>query len=122
MHGRQDALVNFSNALTQRDAVVTRFGLSAGRPVSSSAAHTWTRYEGPSGVRFEFIEHDYVTDAAVGVPPLGVALVGHCYPGSRDLVASVPRQLMAFGCKTPSPSASTWGRAAIEFFIEHPQR
>lgn len=122
MHGTEDALVNFPNALAQRDAVVRRFGLGSAQPVSSSAAHTWTRHENASGTRFEFIQHGYTTDAAVGAPPLGVALRGHCYPGSRDLVASVPGQLMAFGCKTPAPSAFTWGRAAMQFFLEHPKR
>jgi len=121
MHGTEDRLVDFSNALVQRDAVIRRFALGPAQQVSSSTAHTWTRHENASGTRFEFLQHEYTTDAAVGVPPLGVALGGHCYPGSRDLVASLPGQLMAFGCKTPAPSAFAWGKAVMQFFLEHPR-
>ena len=121
MHGTQDALVNFQNGITQRDAVIARFGLGAPEEVKKTATYRHTRYTNAKGTVFEFVDHDYVTDSAVGVPPLGVAIRGHCYPGSTDLVPSVPGQLMAFGCKTP-PSEFHWGKMAVEFFIAHPKR
>jgi polyhydroxybutyrate depolymerase len=121
MHGTLDGLVAFQNGLAQKDAVIKRYAVGNEQIVSQSAAHRWTRYTNASGALFEFIQHDYTTDAAVGVPPFGVAIKGHCYPGSTDFVATEPGQLMAFGCKTPSPSAFTWGEVVIQFFIDHPK-
>lgn len=119
MHGTKDALVNFQNGVTLRDAVRAEWGMDDEEEVSSSAGHRWTRYTNERGNVFEFIQHEYSTDSAVGLPPLGVAIVGHCYPGSHDLAATEPFQLMAFACK--DDAAFTWGEAAMDFFVAHPK-
>jgi hypothetical protein len=62
----------------------------------------------------------YRCSTIVGLPALGVAIMGRCYPGSDDWVASEPDQLMAFGCS--APTAFHWGEEAIRFFMAHPKR
>jgi hypothetical protein len=124
MHGTQDGLVSFQNALVQRDAIVARYGAGAAEVVDRGPVHVRTRFEksGTPGAIFEFLQHDYSTAAGVGIPPFGVALKGHCYPGSTDFTPSAAGQLMPFACTTPSPSAFNWGELALEFFVEHPKR
>jgi len=56
----------------------------------------------------------------VGLPPFGVAIKGHCYPGSKDYTPSVPGQLMGFGCN--GENAFHWGEVALRFFRAHPRR
>lgn len=119
MHGRLDGMVDFDNALALRDAVREAYGAGDGEPMASGTGFTRTRYRGEDGVLFEFLEHDYSSPSMVGVPPLGVAIAGHCYPGSEDLTPSEPDQLMAFGC-TP-PNSFHWGEQALRFFIAHPK-
>jgi len=120
MHGAADALVSFDNAVTKRDAVIAAFELAAGEVVASGDGYSRTRHGNARGTEFELFEHDYRSASAVGVPPLGVAIEGHCYPGSTDLTLTEPGQLMAFGCEPPT--AFTWGESVIEFFIAHPRR
>jgi polyhydroxybutyrate depolymerase len=120
MHGTRDALVNFENGAAKRDAVIAALGLSAGEPVAQEAAYQRTRYRHSEGFVFEFIQHDYASPSAVGVPPIGVAIEGHCYPGSKDQTPTEPGQLMAFGCAPPN--AFNWGETVMEFFMAHPRR
>jgi hypothetical protein len=80
MHGTQDGLVDFANAVTLRDAVIAHYHLDAGTKVAGDGTFTRTRYTAPEGHVFEFIQHDYVSDSAVGIPRLGVAIKGHCFP------------------------------------------
>jgi hypothetical protein len=120
MHGHKDALVDFANAQVLRDAVIATYAAMQHEVVASSSSYTRTRYTSPHGTRFEFIEHDYVSNSAVGVPPLGVAIEGHCYPGSPDHELTEDGQLMAFGCEAPNDF--TWGEEAIRFFQDHPHR
>ena len=120
MHGTQDALVSFSNALVLRDAIVQGLALGPEAIVQSDAAHRWTRRTESHGKVFEFIQHDYMSDSTVGLPPLGVAIKGHCYPGSKDYAPSVPGQLMGFGCN--GENAFHWGEVALQFFMAHPRR
>ena len=76
----------------------------------------------PDGVPFEYIQHQYTSDSEF----LGVPIVGHCYPGSSDLMVTPPEQtmippdqLMAFGCK--DDCEFDWGEEVIAFFIAHPK-
>lgn len=119
MHGTVDALVNFQGAITQRDAVRSAYETGAGKVVSEGDGHARTRYTSPRGVPFEFLEHDYASNSMIGVPPLAVAIKGHCYPGSDDFMVTEPGQLMAFACEPPN--AFTWGEEVIQFFIAHPR-
>ncbi|HMI93668.1 MAG TPA: hypothetical protein VK509_19980, partial [Polyangiales bacterium] len=120
MHGRLDGMVAFDNALVLRDAVREFYGTGEGEIASLGPGFTRTRYRNTRGAVFEFIEHDYSSPSTVGLPPLGVAIMGHCYPGSEDWVPSEPDQLMAFGCE--APTAFHWGEEAIRFFMAHPKR
>jgi len=120
MHGRLDGMVEFDNALVLRDVVRASYGTGEGEVVAQGVGFTRTRYSDPRGVVLEFIEHDYSSPSTVGLPPLGVAIMGHCYPGSEDWTPSEPDQLMAFGCE--APTAFHWGEEAIRFFMAHPKR
>jgi poly(3-hydroxybutyrate) depolymerase len=94
----------------------------AGDPNCQSAPYVRTRYLDPAGVPFEYIQHQYATDSSF----LGVDIVGHCYPGSTDLMVTPPEQtviqpdqLMAFGCKDHCDF--NWGEEVIRFFMAHPK-
>ena len=115
MHGRDDALVNFQNSITLRDAVIAHYRMSAGQVVAGDSTYTRTRYSTASGRVFEFIEHGYSCGSAV----LGIAIRGHCFPGSQDQTITLPGQLMAFGCKPPN--SFTWGEEVVRFFMAHPK-
>jgi len=116
MHGVEDALVNFQNAVTLRDAVIAHYGMSTGLVVAGDSTYKRTRYTTQNGRVFEFIEHRYLSDSSV----LGVAIRGHCFPGSPDQTVTLPGQLMAFGCKPPN--SFTWGEEVVRFFMAHPKR
>ena len=95
----------------------------AGDPDFQSAQYVRTGYVDPDGVPFEYIQHQYTTDSSF----LGVPIIGHCYPGSTDLMVTPPAetlippdQLMAFGCQDDCDF--DWGEEVIEFFIAHPKR
>jgi dienelactone hydrolase len=115
MHGIEDGLVNFQNAVTLRDAVIAHYRMTAGQVVATDSTHKRTRYATASGRVFEFIEHRYLSDSSV----LGVAIRGHCFPGSPDQTITLPGQLMAFGCKPPN--SFTWGEEVVRFFMAHPK-
>jgi dienelactone hydrolase len=115
MHGIEDALVNFQNAVTLRDAVIAHYRMGTGQVIASDSTHTRTRYSTAGGRVFEFIEHRYLSDSSV----LGVAIRGHCFPGSQDQTITLPGQLMAFGCKPPN--SFTWGEEVVRFFMAHPK-
>jgi poly(3-hydroxybutyrate) depolymerase len=120
MHGTQDALVDFKNAQKKRADVITALALAQTAELSNDAKYRRTRYQNQRGTVFEFIEHDYTSPSAFPAqPPLGIAIVGHCYPGSSDLEITEDGQLMAFGC-TP-PTAFNWGETVMEFFRAHPR-
>jgi poly(3-hydroxybutyrate) depolymerase len=95
----------------------------AGDPSFQSAQYVRTRYEDPDGVPFEYIQHQYSTDSSF----LGVDIVGHCYPGSTDMMVTPPEdtvippdQIMAFGCK--GQCDFNWGEEVMKFFIAHPKK
>lgn len=97
--------------------------LGAGEQVAGDATYTRTRYLGADGVPFEYISHQYTTTSSF----LGVALSGHCYPGSTDLTVTSPAQtvippdqLISFGCN--DQCSFNWGEEVMKFFIAHPKR
>jgi hypothetical protein len=116
MHGTEDGLVNYQNAVTLRDAVTSFYKMGAGKLIASDATFKRTRYTAPGGHVFEFIQHEYTSPSVIAT----VAIKGHCFPGSPDQTVTLPGQLMSFGC-TP-PSSFTWGEEVIKFFIAHPKR
>ena len=118
MHGTKDALVDFQNGLDKRAALIAAFGLDAGTSVAGDATYRRTRYQNAKHTIFEFIDHDYISNSSFPAdPPLGIAIQGHCYPGSQDLTPTEPNQLMAFGCQPPT--SFTWGEEVMAFFLAH---
>ncbi|HEX4449144.1 MAG TPA: hypothetical protein VH044_20540 [Polyangiaceae bacterium] len=115
MHGTQDGLVNFPNAITLRDAVIAYYGMDAGTVLTTDGTFTRTRYTTPSGRVFEFIQHNYLTESMFA----GIAIKGHCFPGSPDQSVTLPNQLMSFGCDPPD--SFTWGQEVLKFFLAHPK-
>jgi poly(3-hydroxybutyrate) depolymerase len=121
MHGTQDALVDFKNALQKRSDVIATLKLDQTTQLVNDPKYRHTRYQNQRGTVFEFIDHDYTSPSAFPAePPLGIAIVGHCYPGSTDLEITEEDQLMAFGC-TP-PTAFNWAETAMQFFLAHPRQ
>jgi poly(3-hydroxybutyrate) depolymerase len=117
MQGMKDGLVNPQCAATWfQSNVVPALKLDAGKAVAGDANFTRTVYLNPTGVPFEFLQHQYTTDSA----SFGVPIVGHCYPGSTDFTATLPGQLMGFGCK--NQCAFNWGEEVIKFFMAHPKK
>jgi polyhydroxybutyrate depolymerase len=115
MHGTQDGLVNFPNAIVLRDAVRSFYDMDDGTVIATDGTFTRTRYKTPSGRVFEFIQHNYVTPSMFA----GVAIKGHCFPGSQDQSVTLPNQLMSFGCDPPD--SFTWGQEVLAFFLAHPK-
>jgi hypothetical protein len=97
--------------------------LDAGKQIAGDSTFTRTRYLNPSGVPFEYISHQYSSTSSF----LGVAIVGHCYPGSTDLTVTPPAQtiippdqIMSFGCN--DQTSFNWGEEVMKFFIAHPKQ
>jgi dienelactone hydrolase len=115
MHGTEDALVDFAHAITLRDAIIAFYKMGEGTVVAGDGTYTRTRYATPSGRVLEFLQHDYASNSMY----LGVAIKGHCFPGSQDQSVTLPNQLMSFGC-TP-PNSFTWGHEVLAFLMAHPK-
>lgn len=111
--GTKDAFVAIASQQQQRDTVVAAWGMQT-PDLEEGTGFRRTRYTGPAGTVYDYLEHDYETDAA-----FFVAIKGHCYPGSTDYTPQVPGQLMGFGCK--GDNAFHWGQEALRFFVEHPK-
>ena len=124
MQGMKDGLVDPTCADKWiRSNVLPTLKVDQGRQIAGDSTFTRTRFLDPTGVPFEYIQHQYSTDSSF----LGVGIVGHCYPGSTDLTVTPPAQtvippdqLMAFGCK--DACSFTWGEEVMKFFIDHPRR
>lgn len=111
--GTKDAFVPIASQQQQRDTVVAAWSMPA-PDLEEGPGFRRSQYTSPTGTVYEYLEHDYETDAA-----FFVAIKGHCYPGSTDHTPQVPGQLMGFGCK--GDNAFHWGQEAIRFFAEHPK-
>jgi poly(3-hydroxybutyrate) depolymerase len=116
MHGTQDGLVPFSKGQMQRDLALAAWGLSSPMVVASDATYTRTRYAGPNGLVYEFLQHDYVVDP----PALPINIGGHCLPGGNDLKANASAtQLIYLSCAPPN--SFVWGKELMGFFQAHPR-
>ncbi len=114
MHGTADGLVPFAKGQQQRDAALTAWGLGSPTVVSTSAAHTHTRYTSASGGLYEFLQHDFLASAYVP------AIYGHCIPGGDDVIANGSLgQSLFFSCAPPN--AFAWGQVVMQFFVAHPR-
>jgi poly(3-hydroxybutyrate) depolymerase len=114
LQGTKDVFVAVAATQTHRDTVVAAWQMLGPDMIAGDAAFRRTRYTSPAGTVYEYLEHDYETDAA-----FFIAIKGHCYPGSLDHAPTVPGQLMGYGCK--GENAFHWGEEAIRFFVEHPR-
>lgn len=120
-HGRDDGLVNFSEATAERDAVVAAWYPGVAPMVVDMAAdYEWDRYTNADGNVFEFVQHDW---ACGFVLPLGanmIALKGHCFPGSNQFL----------GCGRDTNGKADggveypfrWSETVLEFFERHPKK
>lgn len=106
LHGHADQLVPFYSGKELRDRIVRAWQM---RPISPA---TGVRYESPSGVVFEFVEHALSSKYRAD-------LGGHCVPGSHD-AGDAPGQKLSFACEGPSPFV--WGELVMDFFRAHPRR
>lgn len=124
VQGMKDGLVDPMCADSWlRSNVFPALELDAGTKIAGDATYTRTLYENPDGVPFEYIQHQYETTSSF----LGVALDGHCYPGSTDLMPTPssetvipPDQIISFGCN--DTTSFNWGEEVMKFFIAHPKR
>jgi pimeloyl-ACP methyl ester carboxylesterase len=123
MQGTKDGLVDPKCADNWvRSNVFSALKLGPGKQIAGDATFTRTRYLNPDGVPFEYISHQYSSNSSF----LGVAIVGHCYPGSTDLTPTPPAQtiippdqIMSFGCN--DQTSFNWGVEVMKFFIAHPK-
>ncbi|HEX4338790.1 MAG TPA: hypothetical protein VH062_22950 [Polyangiaceae bacterium] len=123
VQGTKDGLVDPKCVNDWLDgSVFPALKLDAGHVIASDATFTRTRYLDPDGVPFEYITHDYQTTSSF----FGVALAGHCYPGSTDLAVTPssgttvpPDQLISFGCN--DHTSFVWGDEVMKFFVAHPK-
>jgi hypothetical protein len=95
--------------------VYPTLSLDMGNKIAGDSTFERTRFLDPDKVPFELIRHEYSTDATF----FGVAVGGHCYPGSTDFDVTLPGQLMGFGCK--NMCSFTWAEEVVRFFMEHPK-
>jgi poly(3-hydroxybutyrate) depolymerase len=117
MQGMKDNLVSPSCVVSWLEGnVFPVLRLGQGSVTASDAGFQRTRYESPERIAFEFIQHQYSTDAQF----FGVAIGGHCYPGSTDFTPSLPGQLMGFGCK--DQVSFNWGEEVVRFFVQNPKK
>jgi pimeloyl-ACP methyl ester carboxylesterase len=124
VQGSKDGLVDPKCADSWlKSNVFPALGLGPGQAIAGDTTYTRTRYTNPDGVPFEYIQHDYQTTSSF----FGVALAGHCYPGSTDLAVTPtsgttvpPDQLISFGCN--DTCSFNWGEEVMKFFIAHPKR
>jgi poly(3-hydroxybutyrate) depolymerase len=112
VNGTNDALVGFTSvAIPQRDAVVTGWHMGSGTVIAGDSTFQRTRYTGPSGNVFDFIQHNYTSAQSF--------TKGHCFPGSKDLDGGVPGQVFGFACSPPN--SFVWGDEVMKFFVAHPK-
>lgn len=124
MQGTKDGLVDPAcvNQWLQQNVFPT-LQLGTGQQIGGDTTFTRTRYLDPGGVPFEYITHGYTTTSSF----LGVALAGHCYPGSSDLTVTPPSQtsvppdqMISFGCN--DVCSFNWGEEVMKFFVAHPRQ
>lgn len=104
-HGTTDGLVSYTGATSIMAAITSAWGLTEKEVVGSGPDYEWKRFETSDGEVFEFAHHDWETAFKLGT----IALRGHCFPGSKEVV----------GCG--EDNAFNWGEEVLKFYIAHPK-
>lgn len=99
--------------------IIADWAMGPGVSIEGDGNFDRVRHENANGTAFELLTHTYETDEVVGVPPLGTALGGHCYPGSLDHSVTLPGQLAGYGCK--GSNGFHYGQTVLQFFVDHPK-
>jgi dienelactone hydrolase len=116
-HGRNDGLVNFSQAIAERDAVVAAWFPGASPTVVAEASdYEWDRYTNAAGNVFEFVQHDWACGFSLG----SIALKGHCFPGSPQFLGCGRRETEG-GADAGIEYPFRWADTVIQFFVNHPK-
>jgi poly(3-hydroxybutyrate) depolymerase len=119
-HGKNDGLVNFSQAMTERDAVVAAWypGVQP-KVVAQAFDYEWDRYENSEGNVFEFVQHDWECGFVLPLGGNQIPLKGHCFPGSNQFL----------GCGRANTKVDggveypfNWMETVLQFFIDHPKK
>ncbi|MCL2032139.1 MAG: hypothetical protein FWG96_02565 [Methanomassiliicoccaceae archaeon] len=114
MYGTQDS--GYPTGIVQRDAVIAAWNMGAGVNIATDSTYTHTRYTNANGTVFEFISHDYASNAPFELT--GGLVGGHCFPGSTVYYDPAdPKQ--TFACE--GANSFIWGEELMKFFIAHPK-
>ena len=117
LQGTMEPLIPRMAGEAQRDAVVTAWQMAPGEQVAGDATYRRIRYQNANQTVYEFIEHDYSSEA----PFAGGIIGGHCFPGSpAQYDPAQPPGETKFGCQ--GSSSFHWGTEVMQFFIAHPKR
>jgi hypothetical protein len=120
-HGRNDGLVNFSQAMAERDAVVAAWypGVEPA-VVMKDFDYEWDRYTNSNGNVFEFIQHDWECGFVLAIGGNNVALKGHCFPGSPAFLGCGrdTNGMLDGGVVYPFE----WAKTVLQFFVDHPKK
>lgn len=116
-HGRNDGLVNFSQATAMVNAVTSAWfpGVTP-QVVAKDFDYEWDRYTNSDGTTFEFVQHDW----ECGFKLVTIQLKGHCFPGSNQFL----------GCGRDTNGAADgglvypfkWAETVLQFFVDHPRK
>jgi pimeloyl-ACP methyl ester carboxylesterase len=120
-HGKNDGLVNFAQAMAERDAVVAAWypGVEP-EVVMKDFDYEWDRYTNSDGNVFEFIQHDWECGFVLPLGGNNIALKGHCFPGSPAFL----------GCGRDTNGKLdggvvypfNWSETVLQFFVDHPKK
>ncbi len=94
--------------------IVADWAMDPGVTIDGDGTFERVQHTNANGTTFELLTHQYETDQSV----IGIALAGHCYPGSTDHAPSLPGQLAGYGCK--GSHALHYGETVVQFFVDNP--
>lgn len=111
--GITDTSLTIENFRMRETRFVSELELKGGEVVDTDGHYTRRHWDDPSGLDFDFIEHDY------GGQPV---LAGHCVPGGTD-IPGAPNNfvLNATTCTTGDDIKLNWGKTALQWFLDHPK-
>ena len=112
--GTADGL--YQSTLQQRNNVIAAWNMGAGLVIAGDDTYTRTQYTNANGTVFEYISHNYRSEAPFAL--MGGVVGGHCFPGSTVYYDPLnPKQ--TFACE--GDNSFSWGEEVIKFFIAHPK-